>query len=142
MRIKSVGHAVFAVTFIGLGILGLIQHDFTVVWHPVAKGLPAREVLVYLCAIICLASGLGLLWRRTAAAAAGVLLGALLPWLLLMRLPALFLAPSVGTSWPSGETAVMLAGAWILCVWFATDREQHGLAFATGENGLRIARVL
>jgi hypothetical protein len=59
---------------ITLGILGLIKGDFAPVRQPVAKGVPAREVLAYLCAFISLASGIGLLWRRTAVIAARLLL--------------------------------------------------------------------
>src|ERR1700680_669316 len=69
MRITSWGHALFAATMISLGILGLIQRDFTPIWLPVPKGVPAREVLVYLSAIAPLVSGIGLLWRRHGAAA-------------------------------------------------------------------------
>src|SRR5258708_5133943 len=69
MRIASLGHAVFAAALMALGILGLVKGDFVAVWQPVPKGVPAREVLVYLCAFICLASGIGLLWQRSAATA-------------------------------------------------------------------------
>ena len=110
MRIASVGHAVYAVTMIALGILGLIKGDFTVIWQPVPKGLPAHEVLAYLCAFICLASGIGLLFQRTAATAARVLLACLLLWLLLLRVPGIFLSPTVDFWWAACKVAVMAAG--------------------------------
>jgi len=137
------GHAVFAATMVTLGILGLIQGDFTPTWTGVPKGVPAREVLAYLCAFVSLATGLGLLWRRTAAIASRVLLTCLLVWLLLFRVSHIFRAPTaLVTWWACGDTAVMAAGAWVLYAWFAGDRDAQRLSFATGDKGLRIARVL
>ncbi len=142
MRIASWGHAVFAATLITLGILGLIKGDFTPIWLPVPKGAPAREVLAYLCAFISLVTGIGLFWQRTAAVASRLLLSFLLAWLLLLAVPHLLLDPGMQLTWAACKTAVMVAAAWVLYVWFAGDRDRQRLGFATGDKGLRIARAL
>jgi uncharacterized membrane protein len=142
MRVASLSYSAFATIMIALGILGLIKGDFAPVWQPVPKGVPAREVLAYLCAFISLVSGIGLLFQRTAAVASRVLLTYLLAWLLLFRVSRIFVAPTAQDTWSGcGETAVIVAGAWVLYAW-AVDRGGQRLGFATGDKGLRIARVL
>ncbi|MGH8290012.1 MAG: DoxX family membrane protein [Steroidobacteraceae bacterium] len=143
MRIKSVGHAVFAATLIAVGIMGLAQAGLAPIWQDVPHAVPARAALGYICALISLACGAGLLWEATAAAAARVLLGYLLLWFLAFKLRYILLAPTVEGSYQScGETAVLIAGAWVLYAWLAKDWDRRRLGFATGEAGVRIARVL
>ena len=139
MRIASVAHAVFAVTLIALGIAGLVKSDFAPLWQPIPKSV---SLLAYLCAFVSLASGIGLLWQRAAANAARVLLAYLMLWLLLLRLPGIFLSPTVDYWWSACQVAVMAAGAWILYVRFAADWDRRRFGFVAGENGIRIARVL
>ena len=142
MRLATGGHAVFAAVMIALGIQGWVKGDFTTVWQPVPKGFPAREVLAYLCASISLACGLGLLWRRTAAVAARVLLASFVLWSLSLRMRSLFLAPLVDGTWNLGAAVAMISSAWILYIAFATERDRQHLGFAVGDKGLRIARIL
>jgi uncharacterized membrane protein len=143
MRIASVGHALFALTLIAVGILGLVKGDFAPIWDSVPKDLPARGALAYLCALVSLGAGVGLLSRRAAALAARVLLAYLLLWLLLIKGRYIFLAPTVEGSYQScGETAVLVAGAWVLYAWFADDWDRRHLGFATGETGVRVVTAL
>jgi len=142
-RLASWGHAFFAATLVALGIVGLTQGEYTPTWTGVPKSLPARQVLAYLCAVISLISGIGLLWRRTAVVASRLLLGSFLVWLLVFRVPLIFRSPTATVAWWAlGDTAVMAAASWVLYAWFAGDRDRQRLGFATGDNGLRIARVL
>lgn len=143
MRVKSVGQAVFAATLIAVGILGLVKGDFAAIWQPVPKGFPARELLAYLTAVLSLATGAGLLWRRTAALAARVLLALLVLWTLLFKARFIILQPLIEGSYQScGENVVLVAGAWVLYAWLAADSDRRRFGFATGESGVRIARIL
>lgn len=136
LRIRSLGHVVFSLTIIALGIQGLVKHDFPTIWQPVPKWVPAHPALVYVCAFVFLLCGIGLLWRRTSAPAARVLLAFLLLWLLLLRVPHAFLAPSIDTLWALCQIAVMVAAAWVLDAWLASASARYRRA------GLRIATVL
>lgn len=141
--ISSPGHAVFAATMVALGVLGLVQGDFTPTWEGAPKALPGRELLAYLCAFISLISGLGLFWNRRALLASRLLLGSFLVWLLLFRVPLIFRAPAAtGAWWSLGDTAMMAAASWVLYAWFAGDRDRQRFSFATGDKGLRIGRAL
>ena len=143
IRIASAGHAFFAAAMIWLGAMGLSKGTFVPVWQPVPRWVPAREALAYLCAFISLASGIGLLWQRTAAGAARVVFASLMVWLLALRLPNLFFqTPVVLVAWTFGSTAVMVAAAWVLYVWFAGDRDRQRLGLFADDRGIRIARAL
>jgi len=143
MRIVSGGHAAFALVMIWLGAMGLSTGTFVQIWQPVPAWVPARGALAYLCAFISLASGLGLLWQRTAPVAARVIFASLMVWLLVLRLPNLFFeTPLVLVAWTFGSTAVMVAAAWVLYVWFAGDRDRQRLGFVADDRGVRIARAL
>jgi hypothetical protein len=108
-----------------------------------AQGCACPQAAGLLCSFVYLATGVGLLWKRTAAIASRVLLAYLLVWLLLLRVPQLFLLhPTLLAAWGFGQSAVIVAAAWVLYVWLAGDRDGQRLGFATGNNGLRIARAL
>jgi uncharacterized membrane protein len=132
----------FAVGMIGLGILALIYGDFAMVWQPVASWIPGRTVLAYGSGLLMVLGGAGLLVRATAAWSARLLFPYLILWLLL-KVPALLVAPQMEAVWLGvGEIAVLLAGGWVLFARLAGLREGSRLSFATGQNGLRIARIL
>ena len=67
---SNLGIYAYAGGAIFLGLLGLASGDFATQWQRVGPNVPLREPLAYLTAIIELAAGLALLWRRTARAAA------------------------------------------------------------------------
>jgi uncharacterized membrane protein len=143
IRIASVGHAFFAAVMIWLGVMGLGKGTFVPVWQPVPQWVPAREAMAYLCAVISLAGGIGLLWQRTQAVAARVVFASLTVWLLALRLPSLFFqTPVVLAAWTFGSTAVMVAAAWVLYVWLAGDGDQQRLGRFAGDTGVRMGRTL
>jgi len=143
IRIVSPGHAAFAVVLIALGIMGFVTREFSQMWQPVPKWVPGRSALVFLCAMISLGTGIGLALRRSALVASRVLLVALLIWLVALRLPNLFYEhPVVLVGWTFGSTAVMVAAAWVLYIWFARERDSAHPGILADAAGLRIARTL
>ena len=132
----------FAIGMIGLGILALVYGDFALVWQPVPSWIPGRAVLAYASGVIMLLGGMGLLFRVTSAWAARILFPYLIVWLLL-KVPALLVAPRMEAVWLGfGELAVLLAGGWVLFARLGGVREHSPLKFATGEKGIHVARIL
>ena len=128
---------------IGLGILGLNYGNSALIWAPIPKALPGRPVVIYLCSLIEIGTGVGLLLRPSVVLACRVLFPFLLLWLVLLKLPGLFVAPHVMVSWESfAEIAVTSAGGWCLFAAHAGAWEQRYLKFAVGESGVRAARLL
>ena len=143
MRNAGVGWAVFAVTLVMVGIAGLVCGDFVGVWDGVPKGTPGRAEWSVACALVSLACGAGLLWRRTALPAARVLLCILVVWALVFKGRFVLTQPLTEGTWQSlGENAVLVAGAWVLYAALAGDVDRRYAAFATGVRGVRIARVV
>jgi len=141
-RSQQPGLTLFAVGMIGLGILALIYGDFAMVWQPVAPWIPGRTVLAYASGVIMLLGGIGLLVRAAAAWSIRILFPYLIVWALL-KVPALFVAPGMEAVWLGiGELTVLLAGGWVLFARLGGLRRGSPLSFATGEKGVRMARVL
>ncbi|MGA2891144.1 MAG: DoxX family protein [Terracidiphilus sp.] len=144
-RIQQPAVTIFAVGMIGLGILALIYGDFALVWQPVASRVPGRTALAYGSGVLMILAGAGLLFRATAAWSARILFPYLIVWTLL-KAPDLLTAPQIEGSWLGfGELAVLLSGGWTLFARLGEFREGSSgswLNFATGDSGVRIARIL
>jgi uncharacterized membrane protein YphA (DoxX/SURF4 family) len=131
-------HLFFAVTMIAIGLIGLFSGTFAPIWQPVAETMPGRQLLAYLCTFVSLATGGGLLVKRTAGPAALALFLYLLVWTAVFKFPFIVRAPLEEVSYQScGENLVPIAAAWVLYAEFGLSRR-----FPAGEVGLRAAYLL
>lgn len=140
----SLAHRAFAVAMIGLGITGLVYGDFALVWQRMPiDNLPGRQFLAYLCAVVELATGIGLLVPRAAGISARILFVYLVLWVVLLKLPAVVFVPQMEATWLGfGEIAVILCGGWILFAAHGGAWAGKHLKFAVGAHGIRKARLL
>jgi uncharacterized membrane protein len=142
IRSQQPALTLFAAGMTGLGILALIYGDFALVWQPVAAWFPGRTGLAYGSGFIMLFGGIGLLFEITAVLSIRTLFPYLVLWLLL-KVPALVVAPQMEAVWLGfGELAVLLAGGWVLFANLAQLQERSTWKVVTGQNGIRIARIL
>jgi uncharacterized membrane protein len=131
----------FAIGMVGLGVLALTYGDFAMVWQPVPPWVPGRTALAYVSGLIMFFGGVGLLVRATAAWSIRILFPYLILWLLL-KLPALVVAPQIEAVWLGfGELAVLIAGGWVLFAKLAELGNGSSLRIASREKSLRIAQM-
>lgn len=130
----------FAAAMIALGITGLVNGDFALVWQHVPAGVPGRTVIAYVCAVIEIVLGIGLLLPRTPAVTSRVLFPYMVLWLVLLEIQNVIHSPLDAGAWGSvGEIAIITAGAWYL---FATRAGTRQSGFATTTTEVRGARWL
>jgi uncharacterized membrane protein len=142
VRSQRLGLILFAVGMMGLGILALVYGDFALVWQPVAAWVPGRTGLAYASGVLMLLCGAGLLFSATVKWSVRIVFPYLIVWALL-KVPALVVAPQIEGVWLGlGELVMLLAGGWTLFAVFAELPEESVLKFASGEKGIRIARIL
>jgi len=116
MRLTSFGHYLFAAAIMALGILCLINDDFTLQWQPLPAGFPARSILALIGGALMAGAGTGLLFERTAKVSALALSIYLVIWVPFKLMPA-FDSPLDSARWLGvGEDLALALGAWILYV--------------------------
>jgi uncharacterized membrane protein YphA (DoxX/SURF4 family) len=134
----------FAVSMMGLGLVGLYFGDFATVWQRIpVEDLPGRQLLAYVCAVLEFVAGAGLLAASATRFSSRLLFILLLLWAILLKLPAVLSVPLMEATWLGlGEVTVMLAGALTLWAMHGGDWERGHLKFVVGASGIRIARLL
>lgn len=133
LRKVGVGHVLFASSFVLLGAISLGVRDFILNQEPVPAGVPGREMLAGISALLMLAAGIGLLFRATAKHSALVLTAFLALWVVALWLPGALAHPLVEGNWLGvGEDLTLVTGGWL--IWCA----------ASGRSGssVRVAQII
>jgi len=117
---KQAARIAFATGMIGLGVVGLVFGDFAQVWRSAPAWVPGRQALAYASAVLMLACGVGLLWRRTEAASSRVLLYYWALLVVLTQLPVVIKHPLIEVAWQGiAHLTMLLTAAWML---FTADK--------------------
>jgi uncharacterized membrane protein YphA (DoxX/SURF4 family) len=140
---SGMGRIALALVLIGLATRGLWTGDFAGPWQRIPiDNLPGRAAWAYATALVELACGLGLLWRRTALPVSWALLIFTGLWAVLLKLPAVVAMPAMEGTWLGlGEITVIVAAAWLL---FLTRAQVKGTRanVPVSKPGLVAARTL
>jgi uncharacterized membrane protein len=138
------GRAALALVLIGLGARGLWTGEFAGPWQRIPiDNLPGYAAWAYATAAVELATGLGLLWRRTAPAASWALVIFTGLWAVLLKLPAVVAVPVMEATWLGlGEITVIVAAAWLLFLARAQAKDGAAKGPPAWRPGVVAARTL
>src|SRR5690348_774902 len=121
-----------AVSMIAIGLASIVYGNDSFIWV-VIPDMPGSATLVYLCGLVALASGIGLLTERWLLTACRVLVAFLLLWLVVLKVTWLLFSPFTMLRWESlGETLAILSGALCLLATHAGDWEKQRVGFIVG----------
>jgi uncharacterized membrane protein len=138
---RSVGFSLglFAIAAAALGVFAFAYGDFAPGDASLPAWLPARQLCVYLFAVLLLIASVGLLMPRAAAVSAPVILVYLAIWALL-GIPGIISAPLTFGGWYGFVEALsVLVGAWLL---YAMMTGPSGLGSSSADRSIRVAQIL
>ncbi len=111
----NAGWITFAVSMLGLGMLGFITGDFALNWQPVPAGVPGRTMLAYATAALFWTLGAGLLFDRFKHSFAIATAVAFFVWAILLHGPGVVRDPLNVLPWLGfTERLQVAAGALML----------------------------
>jgi len=141
---SGLGRKALALILIGLGLRGLWIGEFAGPWQRIPiDNLPGQTVWAYVTAVVELAVGLALLWRRTALPASWALLIFTTLWAVLLKVPAVVAMPAMEATWLGlGEITVIVAAAWLLFLTRAGLRAGAPADLPVSKPGIVAARTL
>lgn len=132
---------IYGLAAVAFGLVGLVWGDFAAVWQPVPKTLPGRTALAYAVAAVLLLAGLGIQWRRSAAACALTLTILYSLGVLLLHVPNVIAQPSVFVMWSgTAEQLALVAGGMVAYAFCAEPIAE--LVTPSADRLLRIGRLL
>lgn len=141
-RNQQLARIAFALGMMSVGVLTLVYGYEVLVAQPLPKWFPWPQGLGYLCGILMLGTGAGLLFERTTRVAVLILFPFLGIWTL-TRVPLPIADPGREITWfLVAEIAVLAAGALVLFVRYAGLRAGTTLASITQAHGVTVARIL
>jgi uncharacterized membrane protein len=140
-RAAEAARILLALSFVVMGAIGFIAHDFVLSQQPVPKTLPWRETLAYICGALSVLVGVGLLLPTLARIAGLTLTAYVLLWVIALELPRALAQPGVEVFWLGvGEDLSLAAGAWAAYCSIA-KREDASLAVARVAFGIALIPI-